>query len=543
MVQIWKKYKILTTIVICFCCLILGLSAVQLSVSAKEKAPYYIKVNKLQNCVTIYEQDEDGKYTVPVRAMACSGGNATPLGTYKTQAKYRWKLLMGDVWGQYSTRIFQGILFHSVWYYQQDASTLSAAQYNKLGTTASHGCIRLTVEDAKWIYDNCKLGTVVEVYSDEDPGPLGKPETIKLKSGTGWDPTDPSEDNPFKDSKPSIKGASNKTIEWGTKINLLKGVKASSTAGSDITSKLEVTGEVDIYTAGKYKVTYSVTDAIGRVRNKKATITVKDCTQEPRFVGVTDRSIQSDTIVNREFALKGIKAYLATKRLSQKDIEVEILTNEDNTYSLKYSIVGENGLTGTAVAKAYIDTAAPVIEGITHKELTLKQLKSGQAGIKKIAMQGITVIDDYSNMTIDDIKVSIHSLSDYAYIVTYKATDDAGNASTETAQFSYFKDTRIDGVKNHLNLPIGTEITEEYVSEGITASNSFGDCTDEMTVGVGKKDESTYEVVYYVLDEAGNTISLTAYYTIDPEIMPEDAGDIDATGEINTNTTDTDKTE
>lgn len=534
MVQIFKKYRVQTTIVICFCCLVFGLSAVNLSVSAKENPPYYIKVNKLQNCVTVYEQDENGKYTVPVRAMACSGGSATPLGTYKTLAKYRWKLLMGDVWGQYSTRIFQGILFHSVWYYQQDASTLSAAQYNKLGTTASHGCIRLTVEDAKWIYDNCKLGTVVEVYSDEDPGPLGKPETIKLKSGTGWDPTDPSEDNPFNDSKPSIKGASNKTIEWGTKINLLKGVKASSTAGSDITSKLEVTGDVDIYTAGKYKVTYSVTDAIGRVRNKKATITVKDCTQEPRFEGVTDRSIQSDTIVNREFALKGIKAYLATKRLSQKDIEVEILTNEDNTYSLKYSIVGENGLTGTAVAKAYIDTTAPVIEGITHKELTLKQLKAGKAAIKKIAMQGITVTDNYSKMTTENIKVSIHSLSDYAYIVTYKATDDAGNASTETVQFSYFKDTRIDGVKNHKNIPFGTEITEEFVSQGITASNSSGDCTDQITIGLGRKDEVTYEAIYYVPDEAGNTISLTAYYTVESNSMPEDAVDGDTEETVTT---------
>ncbi len=540
MVQIFKKRKVHFRIIICFCCLILGLSAIKITVSAKEKPPYYIKVNKLQNCVTVYEQDENGKYTVPVKAMACSGGEDTPLGTYKTLEKYRWKLLMGDVWGQYSTRIFKGILFHSVWYYDMDPSTLSATQYNKLGTTASHGCIRLTVEDAKWIYDNCKLGTVVEVYSDKDPGPLGKPETIKLTSGTGWDPTDPSKDNPFKDSKPAIKGASNKTIEWGTKINLLKGVKASSTTGTDITSKLEVAGDVDIYTAGKYKVTYSVTDAIGRAVQKKVTITVKNCLEEPRFEGVTDRSIQSDTIVNREFALKGVKAYLATKRLSQKDIKVEILSNEDSTYSLKYSIVGENGLTGTAVAKAYIDTTPPVIEGITHKELSLKQLKSGKAGIKKIALQGITMTDDYSIMTSEKLKVSIHSLSDYAYIVTYKATDDAGNSSTETVQFTYFKDTRIDGVKNHLNLPNGTEITEEYVSEGITASNSIGDCTDQMTVGVGKKDESTYEVIYYIPDEAGNTISITAYYTVDTNIIPEDTIDIDTEEPT---TTDSDKNE
>lgn len=69
------------------------------------------------------------------------------------------------------------------------------------GTSASAGCIRLTVEDAKWIYDNCKAGTTVEFYSSEDPGPLGKPETMKIteyEEYRDWDPTDASENNPWK---------------------------------------------------------------------------------------------------------------------------------------------------------------------------------------------------------------------------------------------------------------------------------------------------------------------------------------------------------
>ena len=48
------------------------------------------------------------------------------------------------------------------------------------GTAASMGCVRMTVEDAKWIYDNCKSGTTVEFYSSENPGPLGKPEAMKI---------------------------------------------------------------------------------------------------------------------------------------------------------------------------------------------------------------------------------------------------------------------------------------------------------------------------------------------------------------------------
>ena len=70
------------------------------------------------------------------------------------------------------------------------------------GTAASMGCIRMTVKDAKWIYENCKSGTTVEFYSSENPGPLGKPEAMKITEYNdyrGWDPTDPNENNPWKE--------------------------------------------------------------------------------------------------------------------------------------------------------------------------------------------------------------------------------------------------------------------------------------------------------------------------------------------------------
>ena len=36
------------------------------------KLPYYIKINRQQNCVTVYALDSKGKYTKPVKAFACS---------------------------------------------------------------------------------------------------------------------------------------------------------------------------------------------------------------------------------------------------------------------------------------------------------------------------------------------------------------------------------------------------------------------------------------------------------------------------------------
>lgn len=165
--------------------------------------PYYIKVNRLANCVTVYTMDEDGEYSVPVKAMVCSVGlnDNTPLGVFHTSDKYDWRYLFGDVYGQYAYRIHGSIMFHSVPYYTANKDDLETGEYNKLGEAASLGCVRLSCADAKWLVDNCPKGTTVEIYDSEDPGPMGKPEAIRIDTASenaGWDPTDPDTLNPWK---------------------------------------------------------------------------------------------------------------------------------------------------------------------------------------------------------------------------------------------------------------------------------------------------------------------------------------------------------
>ena len=166
---------------------------------------YRLEVNCEQNVVNVYERDENGEYKNCVKVMLCSVGSATPMsGTYslKKYGGWEWKGLQGDVYGQYATQITGNILFHSVPYTKRgDNSSLEYWEYDKLGTPASLGCIRLTVKNAKWIYDNCVAGTKVYFYKDSNPGPLGKPSERKISGDSevnGWDPTDPDSDNPWK---------------------------------------------------------------------------------------------------------------------------------------------------------------------------------------------------------------------------------------------------------------------------------------------------------------------------------------------------------
>lgn len=170
--------------------------------------PYCITVNTAQNVVTVYTRSTpNGPYNKAVKAFICSTGlnGGTRPGAHYTVGPIHesWHSLVGGVTGQYCTRIYDGILFHSVPYTAQNKGSLRPGEYNKLGSPASHGCIRMTVAGVKWIFDNCPAGTYVVISNNaSDPMPLGKPKAQKVPSSTtdpryGWDPTDPDPANPW----------------------------------------------------------------------------------------------------------------------------------------------------------------------------------------------------------------------------------------------------------------------------------------------------------------------------------------------------------
>ena len=219
--------------------------------------PYYIKVNYGAQVVTIYTQDENGEYTVPYKAMVCSTGVATPTsGVYSIPARWEWLGLQGDVYGHYSTQIKGNILFHSVPYLTRgDKSSLEYWEYDKLGTYASAGCIRLTVADAKWIFYNCARGTKVEFYSSSNPGPLGKPSARKIASYPdylrNWDPTDPDSSNPWNTYKNEDNKKENNDNE-NTKNNTSKNETTNTNVVSNVIEN-EVSNNITNETTGSNK--------------------------------------------------------------------------------------------------------------------------------------------------------------------------------------------------------------------------------------------------------------------------------------------------
>ncbi|MDZ7609256.1 MAG: L,D-transpeptidase family protein [Candidatus Desulforudaceae bacterium] len=111
--------------------------------------------------VTVYKGRE------PYKTFKASGGKVTsptPLGTYYVYNRgycfYNARLHEGAYyWVQFSGPF----LFHSIPF--DTSGKIKDQEAEKLGQPASHGCVRLSLEDARWFYENVPNGTMIVIYN------------------------------------------------------------------------------------------------------------------------------------------------------------------------------------------------------------------------------------------------------------------------------------------------------------------------------------------------------------------------------------------
>ncbi len=128
--------------------------------------PYKIGISLDEQRVYVYQWDGSG-YNDQIKKFKCSTGMegyATPTGTYQSGGKVtsgEWYYFADyNCYAKYAYRIVGGILFHSVLYNSNKQGPTNSS-VRALGRKASHGCVRLAVDDAKWIFENCPEGTTV----------------------------------------------------------------------------------------------------------------------------------------------------------------------------------------------------------------------------------------------------------------------------------------------------------------------------------------------------------------------------------------------
>ncbi|MDO4479007.1 MAG: RICIN domain-containing protein [Lachnospiraceae bacterium] len=135
-------------------------------------------------------------YNTPVCAFKMSPGlppNDTNLGNSYVRAQKNWQELMGPSYGQYVSLIntTDGEYIHSVACGYANDHNLDAGTYNLLGQRASHGCMRVAVRNAFWIYAYVPIGSPAWIRAGEYPMITGIVPQPKMTGSTPVDPTDP----------------------------------------------------------------------------------------------------------------------------------------------------------------------------------------------------------------------------------------------------------------------------------------------------------------------------------------------------------------
>lgn len=382
-----KRKNVISIIIIA---IVLFTSVIPTTSYAASEAKYWIKVNTKANVVTVYKKS-NGEWK-PHRAMLCSTGiNGTPTGTYYIKGRWDWGALFGGVYGRYCVHIFGDYLFHSVPYTKKyDKKSMKTKEFNKLGKDASKGCVRLSIMDARWVYNKCKRGTKVTIYKSSDPGPLGKPEGIKVntKRTKYWDPTDPDPKNPYYLlKKPVIKVSSSKNlkVQYGSSYNLKSGVTAKDpNTFQNLTSILTVSKvkyysqskkkyiEKDFSTkrTGSYKVTYRVKYAYGGTTYKTIKIRVGHKLNSP-IVKIESSELDAKPKLTWK-AVKNADKYTVYRATSKNGSYSKVFTTKNKSYideNVKPGVTYYYKVKAVSDKSTYFDSNYSTIVNMLYEEI------------------------------------------------------------------------------------------------------------------------------------------------------------------------------
>jgi len=127
------------------------------------KTEYVIDVCITNQKMKIYKKDK------LLKQISCSTGiigdsdTETPLGTFNIQSKGMYffsnKYQEG---GRYYIKFFSNYLIHSI--PVDSKGNIIEEEKKKIGNPASHGCIRISMEDSKWVYDNIPQGSQITIH-------------------------------------------------------------------------------------------------------------------------------------------------------------------------------------------------------------------------------------------------------------------------------------------------------------------------------------------------------------------------------------------
>ena len=332
--------------------------------------------------------------------------------------------------------------------------------------------------------------------------------------------------------------ATDKTITVGDTFDPMADVTAEDAEDGNLTAKIVVEkNDVKTDVAGKYEVTYKVTDNQGATCRKTIIVTVNpkmEVLNEAPVIHATDKTI---TVGDTFDPMAGVTATDTEDGNLTTKIEVkknDVDTTTPGKYEVTYKVTDNQGasftksITVTVNPKMEVLNEAPVIHA-TDKTITV--------GDTFDPMAGVTATDaEDGNLTtkIEVKKNDVDTTKAGKYEVTYKVTDNQGATRTKTIAVT------VNPKMEVLNEAPTIDAADKTITvgdtfdpkAGVTAKDAEdGDLTNKIEVvknTVDTKKAGEYEVTYKVIDSDGATRTKTIKVTV-KEKAPAPSTDKDKT--------------
>ena len=332
--------------------------------------------------------------------------------------------------------------------------------------------------------------------------------------------------------------ATDKTITVGDTFDPMADVTAEDAEDGNLTTKIEVEkNDVKTDVAGKYEVTYKVTDSQGATRRKTIIVTVNpkmEVLNEAPVIHATDKTI---TVGDTFDPMADVTAEDAEDGNLTTKIEVEkndVKTDVAGKYEVTYKVTDNQGATRR---KTIIVTVNPKMEPMNAAPVIKAEDKTITVGDTFNPMDGVTATDaEEGNLTanIEVKKNDVDTTTPGKYEVTYKVTDSQGASFTKSITVT------VNPKMEVLNEVPTIDATDKTITvgdtfdpkAGVTAKDAEdGDLTDKIEVvknTVDTKKAGEYEVTYKVTDSDGATCTKTIKVTV-KEKAPAPSTDKDKT--------------
>ena len=332
--------------------------------------------------------------------------------------------------------------------------------------------------------------------------------------------------------------ATDKTITVGDTFDPMAGVTATDAEDGNLTTKIVVEkNDVKTDVAGKYEVTYKVTDNQGATRRKTIIVTVNpkmEVLNEAPVIHATDKTI---TVGDTFDPMAGVTATDAEDGNLTAKIEVkknDVDTTKAGKYEVTYKVTDTQGASFTKSITVTVNPKMEVLNAVPTIDAADKTITVGDTFNPKDGVTATDVEDGDLTAKIIVEKNDVDTTKAGKYEVTYKVTDTQGASFTKSITVTVNPKMEILNEAPTINAANKTITVGDTFDPkaGVTAKDAEdGDLTDKIAVlknTVDTKKAGEYEVTYKVTDSDGATRTKTIKVTV-KEKAPAPSTDKDKT--------------